>query len=155
MDREGRVIKQVKAISKQVFDEHYSDAEFIKNTNCCFISILECNNTEQIYDTSIDNFLQVKMWDVDETGLAKDGKYYDIPSDKELKKIVKFVNRHKDKDKFIVHCTAGISRSGAVATFIKNKFTDEIDVNMFNEDNKYILPNKYILRRLEEIDNCK
>lgn len=68
-------------------------------------------------------------------------------------KIVMFVNKHKGKSCFIIHCSAGISRSGAVATFIKDKFNDEININFFNNENKYIQPNLYILKRLKELDN--
>jgi predicted protein tyrosine phosphatase len=52
----------------------------------------------------------------------------------------------------MIHCSAGISISGAVATFIKNKFHNEIDKELFHRENKYIQPNLYILKRLKELD---
>jgi len=146
-------MKQIKAIPKRVFDEHFTDKEFKYYTYACFISILDIDNNEQKFDLSIDNFLQVKMWDIEmDVKDIKTGETYEKPSDTELKKIVEFVNKHKDKSVFMVHCSAGISRSGAVATFIRDKFISEIDKEKFNSENKYIQPNLYVLKRLNELD---
>jgi predicted protein tyrosine phosphatase len=146
-------MKQIKAIPKRVFDEHFTDKEFKHYDYACFISILDVDNNEQKFDLSIENFLQVKMWDIEKDITDNDGTIYEKPSDVELKKIVDFVNKHKDKLVFIVHCSSGISRSGAVATFIRNKFIDEIDNDKFNLENKHIQPNLYILKRLNELDD--
>jgi predicted protein tyrosine phosphatase len=51
-----------------------------------------------------------------------------------------------------VHCSAGISRSGAVATFLYDKFFMEIDKEVFRRENKYITPNLFILKRLKYLD---
>lgn len=145
-------MKQIKAFAKDAFDGIFSNEKFKYYDYACFISILEPNNDEQIFDLTIDNFLQVKMWDIGKD-IFKDGKLkYEKPSTIELQKIVEFINKHKDKRAFIIHCSAGISRSGAVATYIKNKFNDEVDEDKFNQENKYILPNPYILNKLNELD---
>lgn len=73
------------------------------------------------------------------------------PNDNELKMIVDFINKHKEKSVFMVHCSAGISRSGAVATFLYDKFLSEIDKEQFRRENKYIRPNLYILNRLKSL----
>lgn len=145
-------MKQINAISKSVFDKHFTDKEFKWYDYACFISILDTDNNEQKFDKAIDNFLQVKMWDVEDDLFENDKVRYEKPSDDELKKIVTFVNKHKDKTVFIIHCSAGISRSGAVARFIENKFIDEVDREKFNSENKQIQPNLYILKRLIELD---
>lgn len=121
----------------------------------CFISILDVDNTEQKFDLSLDNVLQVHMWDIEKDILTSDGKTYLKPSDEELQRIVDFVNKNKDKKSFIVHCSAGISRSGAVVTYISEKFRDEVDIQQFRKDNKLIQPNLYILNRLRELDGLK
>jgi predicted protein tyrosine phosphatase len=92
------------------------------------------------------------MWNIENDILDKTGFVYEKPSDIELNKIINFINKHKDKSVFIIHCSAGISRSGAVATFIRDKFIDEIDNEKFNSENKYIHPNLYILKRFNELD---
>ena len=120
-------MKKVKAIPKFVFDENFSNETFINHNNACFISILDFDNDEQKFDSSISNFLQVKMFDIEEDLTDNRGNFYQKPSDEELLKIVNFIIRNKDKNIFIVHCSAGISRSGAVATYIMEKFYDEID----------------------------
>lgn len=146
-------MKQIKAIPKRVFNEHFTNEEFKYYTYACFISILDIDNEEKKFDLSIENFLQVKMWDIEKDITDTNGFIYEKPSDIELKKIVDFINKHKDKSVFIVHCSAGISRSGAVATFIRDKFISEIDKEKFNSENKYIQPNLYILKRLKELDD--
>jgi predicted protein tyrosine phosphatase len=62
---------------------------------------------------------------------------------------------HKDKEKqiFIVHCGAGISRSGAVATFINDLYGNSY--KEFFNDNRHIQPNFTILRRLRQEYNKK
>ena len=146
-------MKQVKAIAKLVFDKHFTDKEFKYYDYACFISIID--NDEKKFDKLIDNFLQVKMWDIEED-LFKNGQLkYERPNDKELKNIVDFINKHKDKSAFIVHCSAGISRSGAVATFLYDKFLSEIDKEQFRRENRYIIPNLYILNRLKSLDSHK
>ena len=147
-------MKQIIAFSKQEFDDNFSNEKFKHYNHAAFISILDVDNYEKIYDVSIDNFLQVKMWDIEiDVKDIKTGETYEKPSDFELKKIVDFVNKHKDKSVFIIHCSAGISRSGAVATYIKNKFNNEVVDKTFYQKNKFILPNLFILNRLTEIDS--
>ena len=145
-------MKQIKAIPKLVFDNHFTDKEFKYYDYACFISILDIDNNEQKFDKSIDNFLQVKMWDIEEDLFENGELKYEKPNDNELKKIVDFINKHKDKSVFIVHCSAGISRSGAVATFLYDKFLSEIDKEQFRRENKYIRPNLYILNRLKSLE---
>ena len=55
-------MKKIKAIPKVVFDKNFSNSEFKHYDYACFISILDCDNTENKFDKSIENFLQVKMW---------------------------------------------------------------------------------------------
>ena len=144
-------MKQVKAIAKLVFDKHFTDKEFKYYDYACFISIID--NDEKKFDKLIDNFLQVKMWDIEEDLFENGQLKYERPNDKELKNIVDFINKYKDKSVFIVHCSAGISRSGAVATFLYDKFLSEIDKEQFRRENRYIIPNLYILNRLKSLDS--
>lgn len=145
-------MKQIKAIPKYIFDSNFTDKEFIYYDYACFISILDCDNDEQKFDKSIDNFLQVKMWDIEED-IFEDGQLkYEKPKIEEIQKIVDFINRHKDKSVFMVHCSAGISRSGAVAIFLYDKFRTEIDKDRFYRENMQIFPNLYILGKLKSLD---
>lgn len=141
--------KKIKIVPKYIFDQSVTN-ELIQSKieNTSFISILDPDNEEILYVES-PNFLQVKMWDVEMD--VKDiitNETYPRPQDEELEKIVKFVNNNKEKD-FYIHCSAGISRSGAVGRFIQELF--EIDSKQFYKDNPYIKPNLYILKRLKEL----
>lgn len=142
----------IQAIPKSTFDKHFSNDAFSYYDYACFISILDCDNDELKYDTTLDNFLQVKMWDIEEDAIDRNGLKFEKPSDVELQKIVDFVNKHKDKVSCIIHCSAGISRSGAVASFMYDKFQSEVDKESFVKNNKQILPNLYIKKRLMLLD---
>jgi predicted protein tyrosine phosphatase len=146
-------MKQIQAIPKLFFDKHFTDKEFKYYNYACFISILDVDNKEQKFDKSIYNFLQVKMWDIEIDIYENSELKYEKPNDFELQKIVDFVNKHKNKSVFVVHCSAGISRSGAVATFIKDKFLSEVNKENFMKENKFIQPNLYILKRLKSLDS--
>lgn len=63
--------------------------------------------------------------------------------------IVKFVRTNEKATNFIIHCAAGISRSGAVAKFINEVFggTDR----EFNLLNPYTKPNYVVLNLLRNL----
>ncbi len=159
-------MKKILAMSKANFDESFENKTFLAYPECVFISILDPDNNERKYDNTIVNFLQVKMHDIeedlyekkDENGVgrisdAENGLLvYEKPSEIELMKIVMFIENHKDKDKFFVHCSAGISRSGAVARYLSERL-DNVDVENFKKVNKHTMPNLYILKRLHALIN--
>ena len=133
---------------KKVIDDFISDGNFKRYSNVAFISIIDCDNNENRYTQETKNFLQVKMWDIEE-----DVGQYKKPSDEEILKIFNFINDNSTCEYFVIHCSAGISRSGAVTRFLLEKFNDEIDKEKFNRDNKHILPNLYILNKLREYES--
>jgi predicted protein tyrosine phosphatase len=65
------------------------------------------------------------------------------------KKLYEFIKANKDKHMAIVHCAAGISRSGAVGTFIHNLY-GTMTYEEFKRKNPQIQPNGHILRLLNE-----
>lgn len=62
-----------------------------------------------------------------------------------------FIKRHLNKPQCIVHCMAGISRSGAIGTFI-NDLTNG-DYYKFKKLNPQIHPNQYVLGLLNKEHN--
>ena len=63
-------------------------------------------------------------------------------TEKQAQKIFQFIKENKDKD-FIVHCSAGISRSGAVGAFINDYLdSDKEFFHKFNADR--IFPNAHV-----------
>lgn len=148
--------KQIFTISKSAFENKFTNNDIKSYFNSCFISVLDPDNFEFKFNTNMNNFLQVKMWDIEYDIFNEKGELiYQKPQDEEIKKIVDFINKNKDKNSFIIHCSAGISRSGAIARFIKEKFPNEVNDNLFNKNNKHIMPNLYIFNRLKELDNLK
>lgn len=68
----------------------------------------------------------------------------DVFSKRHAEQLVKFINRLKDRiELFVVHCDAGISRSGAVGTWLCDYL--RLDYNEFKRENPHILPNQHIL----------
>lgn len=51
----------------------------------------------------------------------------------------------------IIHCDAGVCRSGAVATFA-SEYLNHSDI-IFKRDNPSIYPNSYVLKVLEEVNS--
>lgn len=67
-------------------------------------------------------------------------------TEKDAKKIIEFLNSNKNIDNLIIHCAAGISRSGAVGRFALEYLKG--DQEFFYNNNKHILPNAKVLRIL-------
>ena len=72
-----------------------------------------------------------------------------IFSHKQANELIEFIEANKHKQIFIVHCTAGISRSGAIATFINDLYGNSY--KEFFNDNRQIQPNYTILSRIREV----
>jgi predicted protein tyrosine phosphatase len=66
----------------------------------------------------------------------------------QARELLEFIERHKDKESCIVHCAAGISRSGAVGTFVNNFYGG--DWFELKKQNPYIHPNGLVLRLLKD-----
>jgi hypothetical protein len=62
-------------------------------------------------------------------------------------RIVKFVNNIKLTSNVLIHCSAGISRSGAIGFYIATRLGM---VGDYLEANKQVSPNKYVLKLLWE-----
>ena len=65
------------------------------------------------------------------------------------KRMYEFMLKNKDKSLAVLHCGAGISRSGAVGQFLWENF-GTVSYEDFKRKNKKIDPNKHILRLLNE-----
>lgn len=66
-------------------------------------------------------------------------------------RLVQFVEENRAAKVWIVHCSAGISRSGAVSRWLKDclKFKYGIEAN--NVDGRYAVPNAYVLQVLDKV----
>ena len=74
---------------------------------------------------------------------------HEVPmTEEQAIELLDFIDEHVDKEECIVHCAAGISRSGAVGTFICD-YTDT-DFNVFIQNNPQIHPNPLVLNLLKK-----
>lgn len=65
-------------------------------------------------------------------------------NDEHAESIIEFAERHRNDEKLIVHCAAGISRSSATGTFICE--TVGIPASVVFNDHPNIQPNRHILK---------
>jgi len=122
-------------------------------SNVAYISI---NDTSGMYSKSplkefehMPNILILNFDDVIEDGQrspTSGSTFTRSFSIDQAKSIISFIDNNKDKH-FIVHCVAGISRSGAVGTFISN-YLDNVNYEFFKKYNNKIAPNMLILTTL-------
>lgn len=66
------------------------------------------------------------------------------------KAIIEFVEAHLLSD-FVIHCTAGISRSGAVGEYVRRKL--RVNYDKYNRQNPHVLPNAWVLQQLTNADS--
>ena len=69
-------------------------------------------------------------------------------TEEQAAKVINFVKKHRDKKTCIVHCMAGISRSGAVGTFINGYAQGNWEE--FKRTNPQISPNGRVTRLLNK-----
>ena len=72
-------------------------------------------------------------------------------TNEQAKELYEFIKINKDKSRAIIHCGAGISRSGAIGVFIHSLYgnnSPEMTYEEFKRKNPRILPNSYVLRLL-------
>lgn len=116
--------------------------------NIAYISIQEPveNNIDYFFTAEASNILIEKFEDTEDHTNPKS------ISDYQAERIINFVSKHKDKD-FLIHCTAGISRSGAIATYV-HTYLNNVSKEYYREwwefknDNRNIIPNSLIFRKL-------
>jgi predicted protein tyrosine phosphatase len=80
------------------------------------------------------------------TNEVKTAKAFTVEQAKEL---LQFIDTHKHKSLCMIHCAAGISRSGAVGTFLNDYLRQ--DWHEFKRQNPFIHPNPHVLRVLKSL----
>ena len=65
------------------------------------------------------------------------------------RKIAGFVEENRDASIWIVHCSAGVSRSGAVSRWLKDWLDIKYGIEANNVDGRYASPNPHVLRILD------
>jgi predicted protein tyrosine phosphatase len=154
---------KILAVSKVMFNQllankgiNVTNIEQVKKA--AFISIIGTEDSELscLFVSNKNNVLVLKFDDISED--------IEVPivrpsgtimlllkafNTEQAKQIIDFLGANRHKETLLIHCHAGVSRSGAVATFANDYYMQ--DYNAFKADNPYILPNPHILQVLNRV----
>jgi len=97
-------------------------------------------NVKVLYFDDVDCDVEVNTID----GEVKTAKAF---TKKQAIELIRFLDSHKDKQLCIVHCASGISRSGAVGSFINDYYSSDTYAD-FKRANPQIAPNALVHRIL-------
>ena len=97
---------------------------------------------EDFFFTPNDNVLNLTFDDIGSRFKLDGFKLYQGLSNQQARKIVKFIDKNKDKD-FYISCRAGKSRSQGIVRFILDIFRNAFDC-ITNPDNPCLTPNSYV-----------
>lgn len=144
--------------SKTAFDE-LMEQRGITNENVesytktFFISINDCFGTDEIpYFSNKKNVMVLFFDDVEKDIIESNGSCVARAfTSEQAEQLLRFIKNNSDKESCIIHCAAGISRSGAVGTFVNDYFHG--DFHKFQKQNPHILPNGLVLRLLKTAQN--
>jgi len=142
-------------------NHNFTDDNIEEQRNTAFISIIatkSCNEEYIIKKHGVDtkhwfkekhsNVLNLEFDDIEEDLIFSNGVVYKTITTEQADKIIGFIDKNNNKD-FLIHCYAGISRSGAVALFL-NDFYDWIDKETFQLDyENRIHPNQKVYHELK------
>lgn len=128
----------VNILSKPMFEKWIVPKlkeNFDKDT--MYISILDPDNPNNFFPDS-DNYKTLWFYDLEEPV----GNYKIFDEDL-AKETLDFILNNKDKKMCVVHCSAGVARSGAVGEFV-NDILGTDDWSTFKKRNPAILPNTLV-----------
>ena len=148
---------RVHILAKREFDglmatNKITDENVGKMDSIFFISIIDTDtfseSREPYFKEDHANVLNLRFDDVEHDLMASSTQAYDARAftEEQAKILYSFIKAHREKETCIVHCMAGISRSGAVGTFVNGYCGG--DWELFKRDNPMILPNARVHRML-------
>jgi len=99
---------------------------------------------DRLKELGCEEFLSIDFADIEQQ-IAE----FVLFNDGHAEKIINFINKHSHVDHLVIHCAAGISRSGAVGVFACRYLN--LDEKDFRKTNKNILPNMHVLSTLTRV----
>lgn len=149
------MIKRVIVLSHEAMEEFVgANAErkrtVMPSTEHGYISIL-APHWAKIFKKNSDHVITLVFDDISREypDTLVEGRILTLFSDDQAKQLIDFVeefNKRPTDDTMYVHCRQGVSRSGAVGTFINE--ICELDSSQFNSDNPQLKPNPHVLNLL-------
>lgn len=157
---------KVYVYSKHRFDAamkqyNITDETVETKKDICLISINGSDCTDENYPElhpwfkrDHANVLNLIFEDLEEPESDEKRKIYEAEgyvlfNEAHARRILEFIERNKEKYTCIVHCAAGIARSGAVGEFINDYFGGSYEA--FKTQNPHTLPNPLVLRTLKRV----
>lgn len=140
---------------KQEFDgilrqRNINDENVETFNDIMFISINDSDGhfSQSYFNREHPNVLIMYMDDVSKDGQSSPTNSGETRAftEEDADRIIEFIQKNKDKHGALIHCAAGISRSGAIGHFLVNYF--EEDFQRFQEKNYQVRPNAHILSTL-------
>jgi len=125
--------------------------------------IIGPSNRKRLGDLGCLDYLSMRFWDITEEGLAGTSMVYpdvclfDVEhAEQTISFIDKSLSSLYKKITYVVHCDAGISRSGAIGVFICDyldwHFQEKSDMyEKLKEEHPHIHPNQHVLRILKKV----
>jgi len=111
--------------------------------------LLNNRKIRKIGEIGCCGYLSLCFYDMtDSEHVSDDDKLFNWRQAKEIINFGDGINKGKDKSVLVIHCDGGISRSGAVSTFLNDYYG--LNFRDFKKRNPKIKPNHYILRVLRE-----
>ena len=118
------------------------------NSNDSFIPLRHGMDDEHHFKQNHANVLNMEFWDISEEKEVN-GKTYLPFTTEQANRIIDFIEVNKNKN-YIIHCHAGISRSGAVAQFITDFYGWADKATFRFQYGKRIVPNVEVTKKLKE-----
>ena len=108
----------------------------------------------KIFKTKFDKILRLEFYDVSKKSDLQKTQVKRIPKENDVKKAIRFFEQHRDKkDRLIIHCWGGVSRSTAIGICILYLILqdEESVITKIGEIRKEALPNAKIKEIIDNI----
>ena len=139
-----------------------------KNELWNLISIYGCGDPELLTQKTKNifseigcrHFLSLDFWDITpewfigkDKSISNDAILFDRSHASQILAFLRKIQKEKEDSVLVLHCHAGISRSGAIATFSCDYCG--LDYNKFIKKNNHIMANPYVLEVLWNLTRKK
>ena len=147
---------RVDILSKREFDglmksQNITDENVEKFDSVMFISIVDSDqfskSREPYFKENHENVITLAFDDVEHDDLDREFPVKAFTK-KQAKELFQFIKKNRELEQCIVHCLAGISRSGAVGTFVNGYCGGNWE--LFKRINPHISPNARVERMLNQ-----
>jgi predicted protein tyrosine phosphatase len=144
-------IMSKRQFNEMIFHNHITLDNIENFTTSFFISIDGTIGEKYpaCFNENKENLLCLKFDDVGFEADIGHGLIAKPMSHEQGKQLYDFIMKHKDRKLCYVHCGAGISRSGAVGSFVQE--ISDTNYEEFKRMNRHIAPNPYVLSILHKI----